>query len=75
MRLINEKHVRQELLRRADSGPNVIRREVWKDCPGKPKLYTRVSAEVLDEIDDAVGLICAKIVARNPAGKRGQTIK
>jgi len=74
MRFINETRVREELLKRADSGPNEMRRRVWADCSEEPKLYSRVSAEVLREIDDRVGLICAEIVSRNPAGRIGVTI-
>lgn len=54
-----------------DSGANEIQRRVWKDVKDKSdmKLYSQVSASVLEEVDTAVMLKLREIASRQKVGK------
>lgn len=54
-----------------DSGANEIQRRVWKDVKDKSdmKLYSQVSASVLEEVDTAVMLKLREIANRQKVGK------
>tara|TARA_Y100001938_G_scaffold106979_1_gene146097 strand:- start:7679 stop:7909 length:231 start_codon:yes stop_codon:yes gene_type:complete len=70
-RFIINKKVKEELVRLVDSGANEIQRRVWKDVKDKSdmKLYSQVSASVLEEVDTAVMLKLREIANRQKVGK------
>lgn len=70
-RFIINKKVKEELVRLVDSGANEIQRRVWKDVKDKSdmKLYSQVSASVLEEVDTAVMLKLREIASRQKVGK------
>ena len=81
-KLINETQVRKALFSFCEKqgpwmknpAPNELRRKNWGTLSGTPKLYNQISPDVIEEINDKVGLILQEIVDRNSAGKAGQTI-
>lgn len=70
-RFIINKKVKEELVKLVDSGANEIQRRVWKDVRDKSdmKLYSQVSASVLEEVDTAVMLKLREIADRQRVGK------
>ena len=70
-RFIINKKVKEELVKLVDSGANEMQRRVWKDVRDKSdmKLYSQVSASVLEEVDTAVMLKLREIADRQRVGK------